>query len=362
MIASAGLRIHGRPGTNHFHQFRTLSSNHNQLGTISTSHGPPGKHDYRSALCNALVSVAVMIAGIVFTVMGFVDIFGSGVTLLGMLMIAVAVLIGLYALRLYLIAGGRKGHDPSVQAQPGTVASMVIEREDECGTLTVVMDTTNMETTCQARLSDCDQLPCYHEATADMCMEDVDYNTEVSGDGGPESSSDVIINTGDGELPPPYYQAMGHRVIEESTGDLTSITKGQGHSEVDDDCHDDDNSDNGNCTCDNQGDESHSHCRSSSQNNLDASDDYNLVKSRSNNSEMRNCGTSLHAECPERTSLPSGGGGTVGGVSRQIGAQEGDGNQERGQEGATGTSWQQDSRAEPKETLAHYQDMSPITI
>ncbi|KAH3851994.1 hypothetical protein DPMN_094483, partial [Dreissena polymorpha] len=46
---------------------------------------------------------------------GFTNVFGAGVTMLGMLMIAVAVLAFLYALRLFLIAGKLRETEKNMQ-------------------------------------------------------------------------------------------------------------------------------------------------------------------------------------------------------------------------------------------------------
>ncbi|KAH3852003.1 hypothetical protein DPMN_094492 [Dreissena polymorpha] len=57
-----------------------------------------------------------------------------------------------------------------MQILGATVASIVIEHEDDRGTLTVVMDTLNIETTCQ-RCTSYDRPPGYNEATTDISME-----------------------------------------------------------------------------------------------------------------------------------------------------------------------------------------------
>ncbi|XP_053404898.1 uncharacterized protein LOC123536425 [Mercenaria mercenaria] len=145
MFASAGIHV-SRGGLFHHAEARRIG-----LHNFSSSMGTSSQKPFRKGVGFTTVSGLVMISGVIITVLGFMDVFDSGYTMMGMLMIAVAVLLFLGALRMFLVASKLRKAERTLQISRGTVASMVIEREDERGTLTVVMDTVNIEARCRRR-------------------------------------------------------------------------------------------------------------------------------------------------------------------------------------------------------------------
>lgn len=162
-----------------------------------------GLHRFRSTVGNAPrrpfwrgvvytgLSAIIMIGGVILTVLGFTDVAGAGVAMMGMLMIAVAILMFFAALRIFfLVAKIRKSQtNLQISHEPrGTVTAMVIEREHEGRTLTLVMNTLSTDPECQRRLSANDKPPDYAEATSEVY---------------PETPVDVYLEP-DLDPPPPY--------------------------------------------------------------------------------------------------------------------------------------------------------------
>ncbi|KAL4238731.1 hypothetical protein ACF0H5_003438 [Mactra antiquata] len=136
---------------------------------------------------------------------GFTNVLGESVTIMGMLMTAMSILLFMAAIRLFLISAKLRKAERTLQISRGTVASMVIEREDERGTLTVVMDAVNIETRCRRRSNDSNRPPDYEEATSDYY---------------PEGTSEVVIDSLSGDPPPPYGPPTYDQAMSESKTDL----------------------------------------------------------------------------------------------------------------------------------------------
>lgn len=215
MFSTAGIRL-------------SRGLRHTEPRRIGLSHFSPtlrtsGKKSYRKGVVFATVAILVIISGVMITVLGFLDVFDSGFTMMGMLMIAVSVLMFLGALRMFLIASKLRKAERTLQISRGTVASMVIEREDERGTLTVVMDTVNIEARCHRRSNDSNRPPDYIEATSDYY---------------PESASEIVIDTVNSDPPPPYGpptydQVVAEKEIELSSADLDDMEEGTSEDQCD---------------------------------------------------------------------------------------------------------------------------------
>ncbi|XP_060602263.1 uncharacterized protein LOC132755412 isoform X2 [Ruditapes philippinarum] len=198
MFASAGIHVS--------RGLRYGEARHVGLHHFSSSMGTSSQRPFRKGVVVTTVSGLVLIVGIMITVLGFMDVFDTGYTMMGMLMIAVSVLLFLGALRMFLLSAKLRKSERTLQISRGTVASMVIEREDERGTLTVVMDTVNIE----ARSDDGSRPPDYAEATSDYY---------------PESTSEIVIDTVNSDPPPPYGpptydQAMAEKESEMSISEI----------------------------------------------------------------------------------------------------------------------------------------------
>lgn len=220
MIAAGAFRVQrvqrGRGGT-------AFSSS---IG--SYTHRKP----YRKGVVCLTVASLILICGSIMTILGATHVFGGSVTIIGMLMMAVAVLLFLFSIRQFLIAKKMRHTEQNLQITHGTVTAMVLEREDELGTLTVVMDTVNIEPRNRRRNSNQDYAP-------------PDY-TEATSDFYPETSvGEVIDSTGD--LPPPYGPPTYDEVLTDK------IKSGE---RTDEECSEENNENNENSD-DNQHNVSH---------------------------------------------------------------------------------------------------------
>ncbi|XP_069117460.1 uncharacterized protein [Argopecten irradians] len=118
------------------------SSFHSFFGSVYTGNKQPLR---RGILCVFIAGVLILVGGIL-TWMGYRDIFGnSRDSTIGPLLIALAILIFLIAIRQFILAKKQAIHNQErlEQLAGGTVAAVVINADERDDTVTVIMDAIN---------------------------------------------------------------------------------------------------------------------------------------------------------------------------------------------------------------------------